>query len=437
MAISIAPAWRGHADAMRAVVPVFVVPSLVVAACVALAWLAAAPGAAAAGDGDGARWEWSGFAGFELRGFASSGVFDGQDDDVTASVVLEPELYRELDNGDALIARPFLRLDSADDERSRLDLRELYWQRVGDGWELDIGLRKVFWGVTESVHLVDIVNQTDAVEDPDGEDKLGQPMIRLGLTRPWGRLQLFVLPVFRERTFAGTDGRLRPRLPVDTDAARYESSAEESHVDVAVRYSRVVGAVDLGVSYFRGTSREPLLVVEDGGGTPTLVPLYLQIDQVGLDVQATLDAWLLKLEAIGRWSTTEDSAVPGFGDHTALAAGFEYTLFDLAGRGADLGLLAEYLWDERGDRATTPFADDLFVAARLALNDVQSSELLAGAIVDLDSGAVFVTVEGSRRLGDRFELELRLGTFSGAEPLDPLAAFEADDYLQLTLKRYF
>ncbi|MEM6455944.1 MAG: hypothetical protein AAF772_12690 [Acidobacteriota bacterium] len=395
--------------------------------------------AAGAGAEEAAVWqEWSGFVGAELRGFASSGRFDGQDDDVTGSVVLEPEYFREWNDGRArLVVRPFLRLDTADDARSHVDVRALYWQRVADRYELDVGVRKVFWGVTESVHLVDIVNQTDAVEDPDGEDKLGQPMIRLGLSRSWGLLEVFLLPGFRERTFADREGRLRAPLPVDDDRARYASSAEDTHVDVALRYTHVVGDVDLGLSYFRGTSREPRLLPALRADVPTLVPFYTQIDQLGLDLQGTYGAWLLKLEAIARWSAAVDAQRPGFGDYLAAVGGFEYTFFDLGGRGLDVGLLLEYQWDERRARATTAAQDDLFVASRLALNDVQSTELLIGAAVDLGSGAAFVNVEGSRRIGDRYALDVRLRAFTGVPADDPLAAFRDDDYLQLTLKRYF
>lgn len=385
--------------------------------------------------------EWSGFLELEIRAFASNGAFLGQDDEVTASAVLEPEYFRPWHNGrDRLVVRPFVRLDTADEERSHFDLRELYWQRSGKGWTLDVGVRKVFWGVTESAHLVDIVNQTDLVEDLDGEDKLGQPLVRLGLSRPWGQLELFLLAGFRERTFPGPDGRLRSGIAVDADAARYESAAEDGHIDGAVRWSHVLGDVDLGVSYFRGTSREPLFLVDlpsTAEQEPVLAPFYPQIDQLGLDLQATRGAWLLKLEAIARWSNASQAPTPGFDDYLAAVGGFEYTFFDLGGSGLDLGILAEYLWDERGERATTPFADDLFVGSRLALNDVQSTALLVGAVVDLDSDATFINVEGSRRLGDRYELELRLRAFTGAEAGDPLASLQDDDYLELTLKRYF
>ena len=393
-----------------------------------------------------ARGEWAGFWGLELRAFESdsgsddspSSPFGPEREDLFGSMVLEPEYFRQWNDGrDRLVIRPFARLDSEDEERSHFDIRELYWQRLGKRWQLDVGIRKVFWGVTESVHLVDIINQTDLVEDLDGEDKLGQPMVHLGLTKSWGRLDLYLLTGFRERTFPGADGRLRFPLEIDVDGARYESGAEEGHIDLALRWSRVLGDVDLGVSYFRGTSREPLLLPEPQDNSLVLTPYYVQIDQLGVDLQATLDAWLWKLEAVSRWSREPDDPTPGFGDYLAAVGGFEYTFFDLRGSGLDLGLLLEYLWDERQEQATTAFEDDFFVGARLAWNDVQSTELLVGAALDADSDAAFINVEGSRRLGERYELELRLRAFVNPEPDDPLFAFAEDDYLQLSLKRYF
>ncbi|MFA0280087.1 hypothetical protein AB4489_26825, partial [Vibrio sp. 10N.222.55.F8] len=104
-----------------------------------------------------------------------------------------------------------------------------YW----DDYELRAGVGKVFWGVTESAHLVDVVNQTDAIESVDGESKLGQSMVHFTSIKDWGTIDAMLLPYFRERTFAGEDGRLRTPVPVSDDAL-YESSREEKHVDVAL-----------------------------------------------------------------------------------------------------------------------------------------------------------------------------------------------------------
>ena len=161
----------------------------------------------------------------ELRGnvaveyrqfFEDAGYEEQFNNDVSVSV--QPEYFHQWDDGKQLFTfTPFARFDQRDEQRTHLDIRELSWLSVNDLGELRIGVRKVFWGVTESQHLVDIINQTDFVENLDGEDKLGQPMINAALIRDWGTIDLFVLPGFRERTFAGEHGRPRTQYVVDKD----------------------------------------------------------------------------------------------------------------------------------------------------------------------------------------------------------------------------
>ena len=141
-------------------------------------------------------WDWSGDVGVETRYFGSDSPWTGQSGDLEGSLALnfEGRWYGESSRANV---QPFLRLDSTDSERSHFDLREAYWAFEGDGWEVLTGFNKVFWGVTESRHLVDIINQTDLVEDLDQEQKLGQPMVSLTLERDWGLVELFAMPYFR------------------------------------------------------------------------------------------------------------------------------------------------------------------------------------------------------------------------------------------------
>ncbi|MCW8945948.1 MAG: hypothetical protein OQK80_00670, partial [Sedimenticola sp.] len=323
-----------------------------------------------------------------------------------------------------------LRWDQHDQERTHGDIRQLTWSHIADGWELHSGISKVFWGVTEFQHLVDTINQSDGVEDIDGEDKLGQPMIHLSIAREWGILDLYALPGFRERTFPGVDGRLRTGLVVATEQASYESGAGDKHVDFAARWSRTLGDFDLGLHYFRGTNRDPLLQAGlNSLGTPVLIPHYEQINQIGMDLQATLDDWLWKLET--RWRDSRNDTF------WALQGGFEYTLYGIAESNADLGLLVEYGWDERGKRSTSLAQNDLFFGSRIALNDVDSTELLAGIGYDLDYHSYSLQIEASTRIGEGWKASMDLRLFTGKNVNDPLSALRKDDHLQLTLERYF
>ncbi len=394
---------------------------------VVAALLLASTSVSSAGSGE---LRWSGSAALELRVFAADPVFAGQDSESTQpSLTLQPEWrYTSEEGRHKLSFIPFLRLDGNDDERTHFDLREAYWLYIADSWELTVGIDKVFWGVTESLHLVDVINQTDAVEEVDGEDKLGQPMVRLSTQRDWGTLSLFVMPAFRERTFAGEEGRLRPPLAVDSDRPLYESSAEDGHLDLALRYSHYLGDWDFGAYYFRGTGREPRLLSTIEGRA--LLPFYDLVQQVGVDLQYTHNAWLWKLEAIGRQGQGKTFA--------AAVAGLEYTFYQLGSGASDLGVLVELLVDGRDSSApVTFFDDDIFVGARWALNDIHDSSLLAGVVVDREGGGSAYFAEGERRLADGWTFAVEARVFSGADADDPLFAIQNDDFLTLRLAWFF
>ncbi len=239
-----------------------------------------------------------------------------------------------------------------------------------------------------------------------------------------------MLPGFRERTFPGREGRLRPPLTVDTDLTTYEADAEEWHVDWAARWSHTLGAFDLGLSHFSGTNREPRFVpVSSASGEPTLAPRYSLIDQTGFDGQAITGSWLWKLEVVNRQAKDDRYA--------ARTGGVEYIFSNLRGAGVDVGVLGEYLWDERGADAASPFEDDLFVATWVALNDVQDTAILAGALIDRDTRGASALVEASRRVGGSWKLSIEARGVFGTDPADPLHAFRQDDTLRVDLARYF
>ncbi|MFQ5328425.1 MAG: hypothetical protein ACE5D4_00355 [Thermodesulfobacteriota bacterium] len=373
--------------------------------------------------------ELSGYLSGESRLFANPPLFTGQDRH-DASAAFQPEFYHEWEGGHSFTAVPFVRLDSADSERTHFDIREFFGLWLFERFEVGVGIRKIFWGVTESQHLVDIINQTDLVESIDGEEKLGQPMVNLSIPHEWGALDLFILPWFRERTFPGREGRLRSSLVVDTDQTTYENGAEENHIDFAVRYSHTIGDWDIGLSHFRGTGRDPsLLPGTDSGGNPVLLPRYEQINQTGIDAQLITGEWLWKMEAIYRSGQGNSFA--------ALTGGFEYTLVGIAGSRMDLGIISEWLYDDRGDGAPTPFENDIMAGMRLAVNDAEGTEALLGMIQDIGSSARFLSLESSRRFGDHLKTSLEIRLFLAQPPDDLLYDLRDDDLMRIEVAYYF
>lgn len=373
--------------------------------------------------------EFSGNVALEGTAFFYDPLYDEQERHA-GSISAQPEFYHEFKNGSSLIFVPFARLDGADEERSHYDIRELNYLHLADGWEARIGVGKVFWGVTEFVHLVDIINQTDFVESINGEEKLGQPMIHLSIPGSFGVVDFFALLYFRERTFPGEKGRLRFPLVVDTDSAKYESDDEERHVDFAIRYSQSIGDWDIGLSHFYGTGREPAFNVEiNSQGAPVIVPYYQLINQSGLDLQLVAGDWLLKLEAIYQSAQSDD--------YYAVTGGFEYTFVGIFESGLDLGVVGEWIYDDRGDEASTSFENDAVIGLRLTLNDAASTDFLAALVQDADTSSRAISVEASRRLWSSVKASIEAWSFFDLPEDDLLYGLRDEDYIKLKLAYYY
>ncbi|WP_420791589.1 hypothetical protein [Enterovibrio qingdaonensis] len=361
---------------------------------------------------------------FQQRQFAETGA-QGQDKSQT-SIAIEPEIYWESDEGNtSFVFSPFFRWDSLDDDRTHGDVREALLMHYQDNYELRFGVGIVFWGVTESQHLVDVINQTDAVEAVDGEVKLGQPMISMGWEFDESLLDVYLLPYFRERTFSTSDGRLAVPGMGDVDA-HYESSHEEFYPDIAARYAVTYDEWDVGLSGFHGTNRDPYFV---NNLSNNIAPYYALMTQVGLDVQAIYGDWLWKAEAIRRFSLDSNTAFTG---------GFEYTYVGVNDGITDLGFLVEYLYDSRGEDAPVAGQNDVFAGLRWVLNDLDGTEFLIGGTVDLDdTDSRTVRLESSGRFSNDWSWTVTGRIFDSNDTSDPVYALRKDDFLEAEISWYF
>ena len=118
---------------------------------------------------------------------------------------------------------------------------------------------------------------------------------------------------------------------------------------------------------------------------------------------------------------------------------------------SDLGLVAEYMFDERDERAyNTIFEHDLAIGTRWSLNDVADTQALLGVIWDVKTEEYVFSVEASRRLGETWTLLVEGRVFGGADEPDAdallqslfdvdnkTASLQRDDFIQLELTRYF
>ena len=147
-------------------------------------------------------------------------------------------------------------------------------------------------------------------------------------------------------------------------------------------------------------------------------------------MQATLESWLLKLEVVHR---TGDEIE----DHVEAVTGFEYSFYGLFETDTDLGIVAEYLYDELGKDALQPMQNDVLLGLRFALNDEQSSDALIGVISDLDGGGQTYTVEANRRIGSQFKLTVQAALWSNTADDPQLDALRSEDNVSATVAWFF
>ena len=344
---------------------------------------------------------------------------------------LQPEFYYETPNGNTAFSFvPYARATKHDNNSSNFDIREAYVQYSGEDWSVKAGLDREFWGVTESVNLVDVINQLDLAGNLGGTQKLGQPMLKATFDRDYGEFSAYLLPYFRTRTFPDPDSAFGSIPEVREGDKTFESSREKRHVDFALRWSHSVGDVDMALSYFDGTNRTPTMQVgvnRDGSFFQT--PHYTLLKQAGLELQYTRGSWLWKLEAVGAKNDTDH--------YFASIAGFEYVLPSLFDSRADLSLFAEYLWDSRGDEALTPFENDVMLSARLSLNDTQSTEFSGGVIKDVSTAGVLYNLQASTRLGEKWRIGLQARVYNDIPKREQFFGINQINFVNLRLTRFF
>ena len=363
----------------------------------------------------------------ENQFFLNEGIYDGQRQ-YFLSAALKPFFMAEsIDNRHSFSVSLFCRLSASDPRRSHFDVREAFYRYEKNNWSVSLGSKKVFWGVTELAHLVDIVNQTDFLEGFDGEEKLGQPMLQITTSQSFGNFEAYYLPFSRRLSFPSRFGRYRFPVVLETNDIPFRNEQEQWYPSFAARWYKTLAGFDLGISAFHGTSREPLYL----GFNPIsgLDLSYPIINQLGLDVQYLFENWLFKTEAIYRTTQLQD--------FFAIISGFEYTFGNVKNSGLDIGLVSEYIYDSRKLLTFSGLDNDVFVGTRLAFNDTKNTEMLVGGVFDVEKSTKLFSIEASRRIGNSFKVNLQGNILSQVSDKEVLYNFRQDDFIQISISKFF
>ena len=117
--------------------------------------------------------------------------------------------------------------------------------------------------------------------------------------------------------------------------------------------------------------------------------------------------------------------------------GGEYTINALWDSDADLSLIAEWAHDGRSRRATTGFENDLLLAARLGLNDEQSTEFTVGVLGSLDNSGRVLNAEFKRRLSENWSLHVESAAYLRIDKDDIIYPVRRDSFIGVNLDYSF
>ena len=123
--------------------------------------------------------------------------------------------------------------------------------------------------------------------------------------------------------------------------------------------------------------------------------------------------------------------------YVAGGIGAEYTFKSFFETGADVGVLAEFLWDSRGRRSTTLFENDMFVGVRVNLNDKDDTRALLGYIQDVKDSDKIIYFGASRRITDAMRIDFQARFFLNPSADRILYDVRKDHYLQVSLQYRF
>ena len=318
----------------------------------------------------------------------------------------------------------FYRYDVHDEDRTHFDARELYlfipWETV----ELSVGAKQVFWGVVESFNIVDFVNQRDYIEDPFGQEKLGQPMVHGKLFLGDLSLTAIYMPIFRPIDFPSSQSYFSPPVPVEEDEATYELDSTTN--DFALRINYPIWLIDASLVYFNGIHRTPDIRSVDVDDQPTLSPYYYQTEYYGGYGEIAWGDLLFKYEGLQIESTERSGPNSVYG--------VEYnTSFSGV---SNLSLAVEYLEYVTLEDTISPFNNSVFMGSSLSLEDAGDSKISLSGIYNVDSENLGVFIDISRRFFDDFRLTLS-GVKVEINELPDNAVYARDSFLQLDVDWYF
>lgn len=276
--------------------------------------------------------------------------------------------------------------DNEDSHRRYINPQQAQFQYSNGQVSVSAGIDTFYWGVSETINILNTLNQSDFRKTTDGKSKVGVPNVGASYI-----LRNHIFRVIYLTDFVELKYPVRPssRIPINSDQASCEAGACQSAL--ALRWEQSYDFGDLSFGFFDGTRTDPLLIANKLN-PDFLTPYYLATQYLTMDGVAFLGELLLKVEL--KYGEELSDMFHAFN------IGLEYPIFPEIKWFNSASLVFEYLYDKRGRFSETIGQNDLFFGGRFRLGDLDQASARAIIGIDSDYGSRYFDLSLEYRISD-------------------------------------
>jgi len=290
-------------------------------------------------------------------------------------------------------------------DKQYVQLKELYARQEYETYLLSIGKVVKHWGELEGFNVTDVYNQKNYEADPfNKDDKVGNWSASVSSFSENHNVELGM-------KFYEDDQRLPRKHAAYIPVPNYHNKLKLSH-------SRMAPTVYGKYSFSTNDTVESdtSIIVQRGydnkryfspNGRHGFVQNAYRANKYMVSSNVNYNDTSFKVEAA--YTDVIDNKVVS--DYQQVSVGVEKTIYDIIGVGVDVGLYGEYYNYKYKDKKlenqdmSEVYNNDVFLAMRVNFNDVGSTEIKAGVLVDLDTSEKVYKVQLKSRVKDKLVLK--------------------------------
>lgn len=334
---------------------------------------------------------------------------------------------------------------------------EAFIRYYGNSYDLEVGLLKPIWGTGDGVHVLDVLNPLDRVENLTGtylDSKISQMMLKFNYqVGQNGLIELVYVPLFAGDRFPTdssdkwTPNEVKEAMIILNNSDHGVTIKEDKtdslkYSQFGSRYTTTFGSLDLGAIYYYGYLREPIydftgmnaIQVETGLGV--VKEKFNRVQIFGIDFALAISSLYLRGEAA--YYLTED--IKGddsdvYNNSFKYLFGFDYDL-PINNSKIIVQCVGSYVINsDEISKSDIEYDDDEYLKnmVTVELSDHYINETLTAKIsgaVNIENRDFMISPTLEYTLVDNLDIGFKYQCFEGKDE-SVFGQFDKNDYLKL------